>query len=548
MPNAYSPTYIRLAAIALLGSLSGCTFRYQGRPATHIEPRLLELQQVTEGPQPRLDPTGTDPNQPLGLLRQPTGVSGPNQIHLSIDQAISLALINSPLIRLASLEAGIARQAILANQAQLDPTLFGRSNIEQSNMPQASEYEIGRSTVRTLESGVKQRIPTGAEYSLTYALTRNWDDLWYHKDQTRFTPVLAFQLRQPLLRDSGKAVTLAGVDIAQLNHQIALLAFKQKADQIATEAMTAYWRLAQAHADLQIQQQLLQMATETLQKVQARVGIDATQIQVQQARFSFQTRQAQLVQAQRLVKEAQDRLVRLMADPQMDLIREYQIVPDVPSEPDIQPPDLEQVLGLAVKGNPILQQARLAIRVADINCQVTNNQARLKLDLVASASTAALGDSILQANEDLIQAGHNSYAVGLVLEYPIGNRSKKAEVAKAELERSKAIANLQDLADQVAVQARDSYRKVLAARGELAAHTEAVEAARIQLQAIADSEPIRDRLTPEFLLVKLQAQEALAESQRAKIKALTEYHVALAELAQITGMALGLYEVQWPQP
>lgn len=548
MPNGYSPIYIRLAAIALLGASCGCRFLYQGRPATDIEPHLLELQQMTEAPQARLDPMGTDPDQPLGILRQPRAIPGPNQVRLTIDQAISKALINSPQIRLASIEVGITRQAIVANEAQLDPTLFGRSNIEQSNMPQASVYEIGRSTVRTLESGVRQKIPTGAEYSLTYALTRNWDDLWYHGNQTRFTPVLAFQLRQPLLRDSGRAVTLAGVDIAQLNHQIALLAFKQKADQIATEVMTAYWRLAQARLDLQIQQELLQMAQETLQKVEARVGIDATHIQVQQARFSLQTRQAQLVQAQRLVKDSQDRLVRLMADPQMDLIGEYQILPDGPSEPNIQPPSLEQVLGLAVKGNPILQQARLAIRVAEINCQVAKNQARLKLDLIASASTAALRDSILQANEDLIQAGHNSYAVGLVLEYPLGNRSRKAEMAKAELEKNKAVANLQDLADQVAVQARDNYRKVLTALQELAAQTEAVEAARIQLQAIADSEPIRDRLTPEFLLVKLQAQEALADSQRAKIRALTEYNLALAELAQITGTALGLYEVQWPQP
>jgi len=526
---------------------SGCL--YIGRPVrSSVEPAIQQLQSATAGPQERLDALAADPNLPLGILmyQEARTPSGPNPVHLTIEQAIARALSRSPEIRVVSLDASIAEQGITASKAELDPMLFGRSTLEENDQPQASAYEIGRSSVRSVELGVKQRIPTGAEYSVTYGLTRTWDDLWYHHDLDRYAPVLAFQLRQPLLRDAGSQVTLAGIDIAQLNHQVALLGFRQKAEEVATEVITAYWRLSQAREELQIQEELLQMASDTLEKVEARVGIDATQIQVQQARFSLTTRQAQLVHAKRLVRDAQDKLARLLADPKTDILSDYQIIPEPIPEPDTQVPDQQQAIGLAMKDNPLMAQARLAVRVADINCKVAENQQQVKLDLVASASTQALRYELLQSHEDLTQAGHTSYSVGVVLEYPLGNRQRRAELARRQLERSKAVANLQNLADQIAVQAKERYRRVLAARQELQAQVQAVEAARIQLQAIADSEPIRDRLTPEFLLVKLQAQEALAESLRARVRALADYQVAIAELAQTTGRVLGLYQIQIP--
>ena len=83
---------------------------------------------------------------------------------------------------------------------------------------------------------------------------------------------------------------------------------------------------------------------------------------------------------------------------------------------------------------------------------------------------------------------------------------------------------------------------------EIQVQKEAVEAARIHLQALEDSELIRERLTPEFLLVKLQAQEFLARSQRAEIKAIVDYNIALARLAQTTGTVLEMRYVQTALP
>jgi hypothetical protein len=68
--------------------------------------------------------------------------------------------------------------------------------------------------------------------------------------------------------------------------------------------------------------------------------------------------------------------------------------------------------------------------------------------------------------------------------------------------------------------------------------------AKIYVQAVEDSEEIRNRLTPEFLHVKLQSQEAFSNAQRAEIKAATDYNIAQIRLAQSMGTVLDMRYVR----
>ena len=77
---------------------------------------------------------------------------------------------------------------------------------------------------------------------------------------------------------------------------------------------------------------------------------------------------------------------------------------------------------------------------------------------------------------------------------------------------------------------------------------DAVEAARIHLQALEDSEAVRERLTPEFLLVKLQAQEMLVNTQRSEIRAIVDFNISLIELAQTLGAVMELHQVSASLP
>ena len=551
-------TSILLSSIVIL-SVTGCVSdKVDSRSTVQSYQKSL----ADQGPQQRLDTEGADANKPLGLLKPTVSgkaaippveivsdpATGARQVALTIEQAVARTLANSPEIRVVSFDPSIAEQDIRKEASQFDVTAFGRVNYEQEDNPSNSIFQPGQSDDRTLESGIKQKGVMGSEWSLSYALTRSWDDLTGRTLPTRYEPILGFQLKQPLLRDAGREVTLAGVDIARLNYQIAMLGFRQKAEDTAAEVIAAYWQLLQARRDAEVQRALLDRTVDTLTKVQGRSQIDATDVQIKQAEAFAKAREAALLQANKAIIDAQDTLVRLMADAQLNILDEFQIVPASEASLEAQPLERPALLEVALSRNPAVQQARLAIEIAEINIRVAENQDMPRLDMIASARTQALDRGVENAHDRLGTGDYVSYGVGLSLEYPLGNRQRDAELLKRRLERRKAISALQNLADQVALQAKERMRRIETNYSEIQVQKDAVEATRIHLRALEDSEAVRERLTPEFLLVKLQAQEILASAERAQIQAIVELNISLARLAQTLGTVLELHQVRTSLP
>ena len=69
-----------------------------------------------------------------------------------------------------------------------------------------------------------------------------------------------------------------------MEHQVALIGFRDKAESVSAEVIATYWRLAQALRNLEIQRELVDQTLQTLHKVDSRREIDATDVQLMQAR------------------------------------------------------------------------------------------------------------------------------------------------------------------------------------------------------------------------------------------------------------------------
>jgi len=563
-PAAYSNLFdgansvnLILIAVLMLLQVCGCVSNEVGDDSIIIK---YQQNQAAKGPQSRADTEGRDLEKPLGLLSPDpeTAVSklqvttdpktGREIYNLAIEQAVVRALANSPEIRVVSFDPSIAKEQITKAAAEFDITAFGRLDYEKEDNPVSSTIQTGQSNSRLLESGIKQKGVTGSEWSFSYLLTRNWDDLTDRTPSTRYEPILSFQIKQPLLRDAWERVNLAGVNVSRLNHRIALAAFHQKAQEVATEVIEAYWMLFQARRDLKIQQELVDRTLETLRKLERRREIDATAVQIKQTEASLKAREAALIQAGKRVFDVQDALLQLLADTQINLLEELQIIPV--TLPTTEPTKYEttDVLALAMQNNPLIQQRRVAVSIADINIEVAENRRMPRLDLVASARTQTLTRGYGDAHDRLDDGNFVSYAVGLSFEYPLGNRQRQAELRRRRFERSKAVSDLQNIADRIATQAKERIRRVGTNYQEIQVQKDAVQAAKAHLQALEDTEVIREKLTPEFLLVKLQSQEDLADSQRAEIRATVDYNISLARLAQTTGTVLQLHHVQAALP
>ena len=183
--GAYSP--ILIGCLVVFG---GCV---SDRVSDGSKVSTYQKRLAGSGPQQRLnaqEPPSLDPLSmlkpveteqeaipPLQIIEDPN--NGEKTATLTIEQAITRALANSPEIRIVSFDPEIARQEVAKAAGDFDPTAFSRVNYDDQDNPRNSFFEPGEAETRLFESGVKQRTILGSEWSASYGLSHIWDDLSY---------------------------------------------------------------------------------------------------------------------------------------------------------------------------------------------------------------------------------------------------------------------------------------------------------------------------------------------------------------------------------
>jgi outer membrane protein TolC len=470
------------------------------------------------------------------------------RVRLTLEQAVMRALANSLDIAVVSFDPAVSREQAAEAAAEFDIILFGTLGYQKSDRATATSLLAGVSKTHTFEVGARQKTVTGASAKVTAGMTRVWDNSTFYAFQPRYEPVLGAEITQPLLRDGWPGFNLASLRVARLNYKMSMESFRQTVEKTIADVISAYWALVQARRSVAIQQNLLTQTEETLEIVIARQDIDAGKVQIKQAEAAVERRRAVLIRARKTSRDVQDQLGRLMNDPGVNMLGECDLIPVTKPVTERVKLDATDQLLTALVHSPILEQARLAISMADIRVRVAANQTLPRLDLTLSGSLQGLGKTRHAATEQLESVDYVSYGATLTFEYPVGNRERLAALRRTRLERLKAVTQMQNTVDLVAQSIRDRVREVGTTHAEMTAQKKVVAAAREQLVALKDIEGIRGRLTPEFLSVKLAAQESLAIAEFAEIQAITLYNTAMVELARDTGTVLELNRVKLALP
>jgi len=488
------------------------------------------------------------PDPALPGLMETKDDTGRSTIDLTLEDAVARALVNSPELTSVSFDPSIAKDDLAIAASEFDIIAFGEVDYNKNDKLSNDISLSTESHSSSYEAGIKQKGTTGAEWRFAYSLTRSVDESISRRFKTAYEPVMTFELRQPLLRDAWFDINLADVNISKINYQISLADFRQKAEDIASEVISLYWRLLQARRDVDIQQAMLDMTIDTLRQVETRKKIDATMGDIKQAEASVKNREATLFEIKKVHADVQDQLVRFLADHQMNLIDDLNIVPI--SSPDMNHTDFDQseLLKLALKNNPNVNRAKLKVEAADINVRVAKKQMMPRLDFFGATEVSGLSDAQGEAQEQISGRDYVNYSIGLALEYPLGNREKKATFHRRKLQHGKAVSNLQSITDQVAALVKKRVRSVETAHENIQIWKEAVNAASIHLKSLDDILRVRKKLTPEYLLTKIQAQESLAKAQRSEVKAIVDYNIALVRLDQAVGTVLDIRAVKKALP
>jgi len=547
-----------LASILLMGTfvtIGGCI--YPGDLDQTVVGRYQRAM-ATKGAQDRGD-SGLQPYQPEKFVGPELKIvvdeqTGRKQVFLSLNDAILRALANSLDIRVVSYDPSVSYEEMVQAAAEFDYVINGfveydRSDEESSIGAGPGPTDFVHSEVRTTtyQAGLSKKFITGAEAQLAWTLTRTRGAGAFQTLAEQYDNRIELEVTQPLLRGAWPEFNLATLKVARLNYASSIEEFRASVEEVITNVINAYWALVQARRDRAIRQALLDTTIETRERIDKRRAVDATDVELSQAESAVQTRQADLILSEQIVGDAQDQLVRLIGDEKLNLLSKYEVVPTTRPTSELVKIDETDQLLTALQYSPLLEQARLAIQIADVSVSVARTETLPQLDFRATMTAQGIGKAAHEARESMETGDFVGYSIGLLLEYPIGNRARIANYRAQKLSRLQAITALQNSADIVAQDVRNKIRRIVTAYKEMTAQSAAVVAARDWLDALEASEQLQ-RMSPEFLNVKLQAQETLALSARKELASLIAYNSALTDLARATGTVLELHGVQIAMP
>jgi outer membrane protein TolC len=205
---------------------------------------------------------------------------------------------------------------------------------------------------------------------------------------------------------------------------------------------------------------------------------------------------------------------------------------------------LREALLTAIEHRPEIDRAALLIDDSDIRIALADNNRLPVLDLAAQASFLGLDDSLDESYGEVGDGRFVDYVVGLLFEYPLGNQAADAEYRRTRLERSAAIIGYQQAVQNVVLDVKASLRDTLT-NYELIGATRSFRTAQAEnLRALLVEEETLAGLTPEFLNLKFQRQETLANARRQEIDALASFDKAVSSLNRAMGIGLSVKNIQ----
>ena len=489
-----------------------------------------------------LDPAPREGLAPM-KVKETKGADGKVQrsVELSIDEAIVRALSGSPSVQVVSFDPAISREDMVQAAAAFDVVVFGQAALEKGDRKRYATALRPVTDERSAALGLRQLLPTGTQWELTWAGTRDWDNANTPTSPTKYEPTVELAVTQPLLRGGWMDFNLGRLRIARLAHKSDMQAFRSEVEGVITNVYVLYWQLHQARRDLEIQKDLVDWSKETYRVVKEREKLDAGKVQRKQAESALASHRSSLIRLEKVIYDVQEQLGVLLGDPQINAVGGIYIIPTTPLGDAPVVINAADQLAAALKHNPTLAQGRLAIQAAGVQIKVAENDQLPRLDLMASTSLQGMAGSRRVARRELTSGDYVSYTVGVEFEYPIGNRERESRLRARKLDKSKSIASFQNTADQIAAAVKERVRQVDMTLKSLKYERLAVEAYKAELEGLEILQKTRKGgMDPEFLELKLRSRERLALSERSELQALVDYNSALIELRRITGTVLDI--------
>ena len=472
---------------------------------------------------------------------------------LTLAEAVVRTLDHNLDITVSKQERAVRMTDILFEQAKFDPTVTLSGRYDRTVVPlNRPIFGIGEIGIRrdpdnfdqndtTVSVGMTQKLPSGADYDLTWDTNRNsvaGSNTFLFNPS--YTSSLFFNLTQPLLRNYGTEVARVQIIIAKNAAWIERYVFVDRVLQIVAQVEQAYWELVFSRENAQVTKATLKAAQELMASNQAKVkaGVLA-QVDVLQAQAAVASRVEGLLIAQKGIRDQEDQLRQLFSASEDELRDTVVIVPlDRPTE--IKDPTIpKQAIDTALHQRPEVLQAQKRIESREFNTQLAKNQLLPSLDLQGSLGLRGLGDGMGDTYDRNFNGKFYNMGAGMVLSYPLGNRSAESQYRRRQLETSQAQASLVNVRQQVIVNVKEAVRRVSTDFKRIETTRVARKFAERQLKA--EQERLNVGLSTTRVVLEFQGDLAVARANA--LRAVVDYNQALSNLRRSQATTLDRYGI-----
>jgi HAE1 family hydrophobic/amphiphilic exporter-1 len=504
---------------------------------------------------PPVAPNFQAPIRPLPSAER-VGVDNSNQLPMTLEQAIEMALQNSNDIDTTRNNVRIAEFNLRAAQGVYDPLMSSQSYYESATTPTASI--IGGATNGAVTqkrmfgtAGVSGFSPyAGGSYSADFTSSRLTTSNSNATLNPQYPLNLTFSYFQPLFRGRRFDNNRRQIEIAKKNLSLTDSQFRQRAIEVIAQIEQAYWDLVYSLRNLQVQIDAVKQARTQLESNQRMVAKGAlAPIDIITANAQITTFEQNVYTAQEGVTRAENNLKTLMLPDRTASEWSRPITPISEVSLDVPRVDLEIATAEALKNRPEITQLQTSSEINKIDERYFRDQSKPQIDLFGTytsqglAGTATprvpavspnLTGNYFNSLGNLITQDFPTYRAGVQITLPWGNRVAKANLGRT-LVQADRIKNQQAQTEQIIeAEVRNSMQALRSAEARLAAAL----ATRISTEQIYESEQRLFRAgTTTFYLV-LQRQTELITARGRELQAQTDLNKAISEFQRATGTTL----------
>lgn len=482
---------------------------------------------------------GADGQPVAGAVRRVT-LSECLEQSLSRNRELQIERINPRLARL-TLDADYAaydpvltaagRRKSIADRGGLDPRDLSRDAIYD-----AESYE----TDVALTGG----LPTG----LTYTFAGEYSDTFGVRNGLSFDSygvAGAVSVSQPLLRNFWIDDVRMMVRVNQRQLRITELGVIYLLMDVVNRVQQAYYELAFAHANVKVQEKLIEARQRFVNDTQQRIAVGALPpLEGRLAQSQLAQVQADLVTAKHAVGLAENELKTLMGDD----FKSSTGTTLLPADPLLVIPQTFDFIESSRQGlanRPDLTQLKLDVEKADIVRKYRHNQLFPSLDLVAGYGRR--GADVAQAIPPFEASGSASAAfeqfwdgvapndvIGLIFSMPLSRKAERADYRASKELQAQAELLVRQREELVLRQVDDALRTTRSAFDRVVATRLAAESA--EAAVAAEIEKLNAGKSTFFVVLDLQGQEAEARSE--ELRARADYCQAISQLHFAEGTIL----------